>query len=339
MPIDRRRPPDRPPRKNARHAVGAASTGSRSWRLAAATVAAFALAAIVVASTRPHAPPAEAPGATPRPTDEARFPAPAAAVPEDYAGLAGEARTLGAWIVGHHPERPQSTALAAAIAAEEGDLDTAATLWRARLERAPEWAEGWYRLGLYAVKEGRDAEAAEWLERARRLDPSLPDIQGHLGRCLLKADRVDEAAVVLAQAVGDDRGAAVRLFHLGHARLRQGRNDEAREAFQGAIDRAPAYTGAWYGLATAAERLALPDEAERARGEFRRLKHRDAEAAADNASRDERARLRRLLAGWYAAAARIAALDGAADEARALARRGAAIDQAPPAPGPAGEDR
>lgn len=270
--------------------------------------------------TRPAAA-AEHPGAV-------RFPAPSAAIPESYAGLAEEARTLAAWIRARHPDRPQSTALAATIAAEQGDQETAATLWLAHLDRHPESAEGWYRLGLYAVKEGRDAEAAEWLERARKLDPTLPDLQGHLGRCLLKLDRVDEAGVVLEPAIGDDRGGAVRLFHLGHARLRQGRESEARAAFQGAIDRAPSYTGAWYGLATALSRLGLADDAERARAEFRRLKAADAETAARNLSRDEGARLRRLLAGWYTAAGRIATLDGDTQEAKALLSRGAAVEQA-----------
>lgn len=299
--------------------------------------AALAFAAIIVASTRPRTSPPTLRRATTQPAGPTRFPAPTAAVPEGYAGLAGEAQTLAAWIVARHPQRPQSTALAATIAAEGGDQETAATLWRAQLERDPEAAEGWYRLGLYAVKEGRDGEAAEWLERARRLDPNLPDIQGHLGRCLLKLDRFDEAAIVLEPAIGDDRGGAVRLFHLGHARLRQGKNIAAQGAFQGAIDRAPSYTGAWYGLATALARLGLADDAERARAEFRRLKTEDAEAAARNLSRDERARLRRLLAGWYAAAGRIAALDGDHNEAKALRLRGAAVDpsasssNAPPA--------
>lgn len=268
-----------------------------------------------------------------------RFPPPSATVPESYAGLAEEARTLGAWIGARHPDRPQATALAATIAAERGDQESAAALWQTHLERHPESAEGWYRLGLYAVKEGRDAEAAEWLERARRLDPTLPDIQGHLGRCLLKLDRVDEAAIVLEPPIGDDRGGAVRLFHLGHARLRQGNVSEARAAFQGAIDRAPSYTGAWYGLATVLSRLGLADEAERARAEFRRLKAGDAETAARNLSRDEIARLRRLLAGWYTAAGRIATLDGDTREARALLSRGAAVEQAAPPSTAAGDGR
>jgi len=287
--------------------------------------AAAVITAMVVAVT--PARPRIAPPAVAVPAEVVRFPAPSAAVPECYASLVEEAQTLVDWVAARHPSRPQSTALAATLAAERGDHETAATVWRAHLERHPETAEGWYRLGLYAVKEGRDAEAVEWLERARRLDPSLPDIQGHLGRCLLKSDRVDEAAVVLEPAVGDDRGGAVRLFHLGHARLRQENYSEARAAFQGAIERAPSYTGAWYGLATAFTRLGLADDAERARAEFRRLKAEDTEAAARNLARDESARMRRLLAGWYAAAGRIAALDGDTQEAKALLSRGAAVDK------------
>lgn len=330
MPTDRRRPRDRPPPHGAPRPAGAGAARAPSrtglWRSLASIGAAAAFAAIVVASIRPRTTPPTARRATAQPAGPTRFPAPTAAVPEGYAGLAGEAQTLAEWIVARHPQRPQSTALAATIAAEGGDQETAATLWRAQLERHPETAEGWYRLGLYAVKEGRDGEAAEWLERARRLDPNLPDIQGHLGRCLLKLDRFDEAAIVLEPAIGDDRGGAVRLFHLGHARLRQGKNTAAQAAFQGAIDRAPSYTGAWYGLATALARLGLADDAERALTEFRRLKADDAGTAARNLSRDDSARMRRLLAGWYAAAGRIAALDGDHNDAEALRLRGATVD-------------
>lgn len=339
MSAGRRSPRDRPPWQGPARTVGtpprAAPARGGAWRWIATAGAAAAILAIAFASARPRPSPTGDRAAPARPAGEPRLPTRSDAVPDDYAGLTREARDLGVWIVARHPDRVESTSLAAAIAAEGGDQERAATLWSAWLERMPESAEGWYRLGLYAVREGRDAEAADHLERARRLDPTLPDIQGHLGRCLLKLDRVDEAAVVLEPAIGDDRGGAVRLFHLGHARLRQGRNAEAREAFQGAIDRAPSYTGAWYGLATALSRLGSTDDAERARGEFRRLKSRDAEAAARNLARDERARLRRLLSGWYSSAGRIAARDGDRDTAEALRLRGAAFEPA----APDGDDR
>lgn len=180
------------------------------------------------------------------------------------------------------------------------------------------------------MKEGRDGEAAELLSRAYRLDPTLPDIQGHLGRTLLRLDRTAKALRVLEPVVGDDRGGAVRLFHLGHALLADGRADDAEIAFRGAIERSPAYTGAWYGLATAAGRAGHEPQAEEARAEFRRLKSRDAEAAAAGLGRDEAARMRQLLAGWYASAGRIAALAGDLAEAEGLWRRGEAIQPGHP---------
>lgn len=253
------------------------------------------------------------------------IPAAAAPVPDTYPGIAAEARRLGDRVRTRHGSRPQSVALFASILGESGDHEAAAAAWRAHLERDPGTAEGWYRLGLLEARAGNDEEAAAMLERAIGLDASLPDVQSHLGRTLLKLDRVDEAARVLEPAVGDDRGGAVRLFHLGHARLAQGRADEAHAAFRGAVDRAPAYTGAWYGLATAAARLGRDAEAEEAREEFRRLKERDAAAAAANLERDEAARLRQLLGRWYASAGRIAALDGDAAAAESAWKRGLAV--------------
>ena len=183
-----------------------------------------------------------------------------------------------------------------------------------------------------AELEGDRGAAIGYLRRAILGGEPLPFARRRLIVMLVATDRFDEAAIVLEPAIGDDRGGAVRLFHLGHARLRQGKHTEAQAAFQGAIDRAPSYTGAWYGLATALSRLGLANDAERALTEFRRLKAHDAGTAARNLSRDDSARLRRLLAGWYAAAGRIAALDGDHNEAEALQLRGAAIDRSVPSP-------
>lgn len=253
------------------------------------------------------------------------LPLPSAPVDDSYAGLAAEGQRLGHRVIALFPDAPQATALQAGILAEAGDLSAATAAWRAHLDRHPDSAEGWYRLGLYATKEGRDTEAADLLARARRLDPALPDIQGHLGRCLLKLDRVDEAVAVLEPVVGDDRGGAVRLFHLGHAYLALGRHDDAAGAFRAAIDRTPGYTGAWYGLATAAGRAGRDDEAALAQGEFRRLKSRDAATAAANLARDESVRMRQLTASWYARAGRIAALSGDRREAEGMWLRGSEI--------------
>lgn len=249
-------------------------------------------------------------------------------VPEAYDGLAAEARSLGASIVERYGDRPQAVALEAVILSETGDQSAAAEKWRRHLEDHPGNAEGWYRLGLHAVREGEDADAATMLARARSLDPTLPDVQAHLGRALLKQDRVDEAAAVLEPVGGDDRGAAVRLFHLGHARLRQGRPREALAAFRDAVARAPAYTGAWYGVATAASRLGLDAEADEARERFRTLKVRDADAATGDRARDETLRLRRSLARWYSSAGRIAALAGDVTAAENLWTRGVAVEPA-----------
>lgn len=262
----------------------------------------------------------ETPGQRPPP-----LPLPSTPVDGSYAGLAAEGERLGRRVVALFPDAPQATALQAGILAEAGDLSAATAAWNAHLDRHPDSAEGWYRLGLYATKEGRDTEAADLLERARSLDPSLPDIQGHLGRCLLKLDRVGDAVAVLEPVVGDDRGGAVRLFHLGHAYLALGRHDDAAGAFRAAIDLTPGYTGAWYGLATAAGRAGQDEEAARAQQEFRRLKSRDAATAATNLARDESVRLRQLTASWYARAGRIAALSGNRREAEGMWLRGSAI--------------
>jgi len=282
---------------------------------ASLAVAAWLASRLLVPVVAPPAPSPEPPA----------IPQPDAPLPATYAGLAEESLRL-ARFVGRLPgSSPRATALRGAILAEAGDHSGAADAWREHLAVRGDSAEARYRLGILATREGKDAEAAVLLGEALERDPSLPDIRGHLGRALLKLDRVDEAAAVLEVVPADDRGGAVRLFHLGHARLRQGRDAEALEAFRGAVEAAPAYTGAWYGLATAAARLGQDDRASEAREEFRRLKTSDAEAAAANLERDEGERLRALLGRWYAAAGKAAFDAGELGGAEACLRRGLAL--------------
>lgn len=273
-------------------------------------------------AARGGASPSRPPAVAPRPS----LPPIAAAVPDDYRSLAEESRALGAAVVDRHGDKPQAIALEGVILSETGDIAGAAAAWRRLADAHPANAEGWYRLGLLAVREGRDDDAVTMLARARDLDPALPDVQAHLGRALLKQDRVEDAAAVLETGSATDRGAAVRLFHLGHARLRQGRAEEALAAFRDAVAQAPTYTGAWYGVATAAARLGREGDAEMARERFRSLKQRDAEGAAGDHTRDETLRLRRSLSRWYASAGRIAALDGDATTAGTFWKRGLAVD-------------
>lgn len=322
MPRSRRT--SRPPSAAPRPPVASPPRGAAGLLLAAASVAlAATLAAPLLLAPRTPAP--GEPRAASGGSADASLPSPEETVPDTYAALAAEARRLGSHVVAAHRGSPRATSLHAAILSESGAHAEAATAWKSHLDRHPDTAEGWYRLGLIAVREGADEAAAGFLTRAAGLDASLPDVQGHLGRVLLKLDRVDDAAAVLEPVVGDDRGGAVRLFHLAHARLRQGRDAEALEAFREAVRRAPSYTGAWYGIATAAARVGADDEAAEAREEFRRLKARDAEKAAANLDRDESERLRILLARWYATAGTIAIAAGDAAGAERAWRRGMAV--------------
>lgn len=312
MPRDRtRRAPPRPAAAPRRAAAGIVAAG------ASLAVAALVTLRVLLPAADVAMPPSPA---TPR-----RPPAPEAPLPDSYAAAAAEALDLAGFAEAIAPGHPRTAALRGAILAETGDHSGATEAWQTLLEARPDSAEARYRLALLATRAGRDDEAARLLDEALRLDPSLPDIQGLLGRALLKLDRVDEAAAVLEPVSGDDRGGAVRLFHLGHARLRQGRDAEAREAFRAAVDRVPTYTGAWYGLATAAAREGRDAEAAAAREEFRRLKVRDAEAAAAQLERDEGERLRALLGRWYAAAGKMAFDGGDLAGAEACLRRGLAV--------------
>jgi tetratricopeptide (TPR) repeat protein len=249
-------------------------------------------------------------------------------VPDTYDGLKAEALAIGTRLLARYPQLEESTRLLAAIHFETGNLSEATRCWEQWMKHDPNSAEGHYRLGLYARQEGRDQEAANHLRIAFRLDPTLPDIQARLGRALLNFDQTEEALKVLEPDIGVNRGGAVRYSTLGHALLRTQQHEKAKQAFLRAVEMAPAYTGAYYGLATACAQMGQDAESERYLEQFRKLKAQDAERSRDRAKRDDSGRMRPLVARWYGTAGRVYARQRDLEQAESHWLRAAAIHPA-----------
>ena len=200
--------------------------------------------------------------------------------------------------------------------------------WKQWLERHPDFPEAHYRLGLYAFKKGNNQAAVDYLREAFALDPTLPDIQAHLGKSLMKLGKPQDALVVLEKEIAGSRGESTRQFLLGHAYLETGQHDKARRAFRTATEITPTFTGAYYGLATAYTRLGQLEEAKKSLEEFQKRKSQDYVTERAKVQQDEVARMRRLAAIWYTVAGRVYAREGDAEQAETLWLRAAAADPA-----------
>ena len=89
-------------------------------------------------------------------------------------------------------------------------------------------------LAAMQLRYGEDAEAVAYLMAARRVFPGDADVLRLLADALLKLERVDEAAEVLAEleALPARRRQPIALMTKALVRLAQGRASEARRLFQ-----------------------------------------------------------------------------------------------------------
>ncbi len=258
------------------------------------------------------------------------IPSPQAPVPDDYEGLKQEALVMALQLHRRCGDAPHAVSVLASIYFDAGNLTEATRCWKQCLERYPDCAEGYYRLGLYARKERNDQQAADYLHKAFQLDRTLPDIQGHLGRSLLTLNRVHEALDVLQIDVQPDRRDSIRYFFLGHAYLRTQQYDKAKTAFQTAVKITPSFTGAHYGLATACTKLKQDEQARQHLEDFRKLKAQDTQSAGEAVKTGDVVRMRQSVASWYTTAGKLYAINGDQAQAEAHWLRAAAINPEDP---------
>ncbi|MEZ4380597.1 MAG: tetratricopeptide repeat protein [Nannocystaceae bacterium] len=183
----------------------------------------------------------------------------------------------------------------ARLLARRGDYEAALTTFAAVVDGAPASAPLRAEYGHWLRRAGRHDEAAAALERALALDPG--SAQAHLdrahlalargdreaalqgfaealrlrplhtstriayGRLLLDLGRAGEAIAILEPATtsgGNDRRARA-LAALGRAYAADGQVDAAREAFDGAVQRAPAVASLWAQAALGLGKLDDPE--------------------------------------------------------------------------------
>lgn len=135
---------------------------------------------------------------------------------------------------------PALHAIVGAMLEDQGDAAGAAWHYETALERAPQHAEYWWRLGRVQLELGDIHRARELLDRALGLDPDSPEAHAALAR--LFARQNDGRAALLhsqraAELRPDEPAFQIQLAE-AFAYLR--RFDEARQALERAVQQAPA---------------------------------------------------------------------------------------------------
>jgi Flp pilus assembly protein TadD len=138
----------------------------------------------------------------------------------------------------------------AALERDAGDLALAWQLQSEAMERSPDDPVLLLNGGLLAIQRGYDDEALRLLRRAAELDEDTADPDRALADHLLVLGRPTEALAALGPALASfPRDAALRNS-LGNAYAADGSVDEARSAYQAAVDLGPELAEPHNGLAT-----------------------------------------------------------------------------------------
>jgi protein O-GlcNAc transferase len=150
---------------------------------------------------------------------------------------------------------------------QRGELDAAAALYGAVLERAPVQPAVLNNLGLVRSAQGRAVEAAALWRQALAIDPTFADAHVNLANLAFEATRLDEARGHYEAALASEARHVAALANGGALALRERHYSRACEWLGRATALAPASVDAWVNLGRA---LAECGYAERAIAAFDR---------------------------------------------------------------------
>ena len=132
---------------------------------------------------------------------------------------------------------------------QAGEYADAAALYRRSIEIHPT-AEAHTYLGWSLSLLGKLDDAIAECKKAIAVDPEFANPYNDIGTYLIELNRADEALPWFEKAITAERYCCYQYAHFNRGRvlLTQGRIDEARRAFERALEHDPAYAPARIGL-------------------------------------------------------------------------------------------
>lgn len=118
------------------------------------------------------------------------------------------------------------------------DYSGAAKTFKRVVDLDPANKLAWYNLGVIAQRDGRTADARTAYDKALKIDPSFASALFNEA-VLLESSEPDRAIGLLKRVVAGDSKASTAYLHLGQALAKEGRDDEAQDAFRRAVTADP----------------------------------------------------------------------------------------------------
>lgn len=136
-------------------------------------------------------------------------------------------------------QEPQfdDVAARAAAARDQGNIPSAIELYAKAEELKPDWAEGWFYLGMLQYQQNQYPQAIEAFNHLLQLQPTAAPAMALRGLCEFETAAYDDSLRDLEQAVAhgaakDPHNAQIILFHLAQLLAHVGRFQDALEQYK-----------------------------------------------------------------------------------------------------------
>ncbi|NQT16131.1 MAG: tetratricopeptide repeat protein [Planctomycetes bacterium] len=248
------------------------------------------------------------------------------AAPE-VAAVMREADEVASRLIERFPNSPDALHVMAQLHNRFGRNEEAVQWWQACVTLDPAFGAAYREIGIIAQENGDFAQAADLFRKAADQDPSSSSIPAHLAEALVSLGKLEEAVGVLEKNLENHPKSMASFALLGDAQVQLKQYAEGRRNLEAAIEMAPGYTNAYYGLTTACAKLGDREKSKEYLEEFKALKARDEQAHRTQLkAQDDVRRVRSHLAQVYTNASKIYLLQEDAQAAEEHLLRAAEVD-------------
>jgi len=194
------------------------------------------------------------------------------------AGDTAETRRISTEMTTQAPDYLPGWTLLAELAFKDGKYDEALSLLENVFSREPQYIDGHRLESEVLLAKGDTKKATEVLERLDQTYPDTPLIKYELARAYLKKNNMNQAKVVLDQAISINPNYAEAILLLADVNLRSGHGEAVIEPMTRLLKRSPELRPAALLLAAAYGSLDRFDDAAVVTGEEAKLAPRDPQA-------------------------------------------------------------
>jgi len=245
----------------------------------------------------------------------------------EVAAFMREADEVATRLIERFPNSPDAMHMMAQLHNRFGKNEEAVQWWQACVELDPGFSVAYREMGVIAQENGDFDLAADLLGKAAAHDPASSSIPALLAESLMSLGKLEEAVRVLEKNLENHPRSMASFALLGDAQVQLKQYARGRENLELAVEMAPDYTNAYYGLATACAKLGDREKSKEYLEKFKALKARDEETHRTQLKTvDDVRRVRGHLAQVYTNASKIYLLQEDARAAEEHLLKAAEVD-------------